>query len=145
MIKHSTIIDAPIETVWKDIVDTSYWSWNRWTRLETDSAPTEGLQGKLKACYDGNDQDWQSFDFEFAQVDPRRHVLAWQGKVLGGLLFKGYHTMQLEAIDAKQCKLIHTEVFGGLLPMLRLGLPYPKLDRNYRLMNESLKRHVEQQ
>jgi hypothetical protein len=34
-------------------------------------------------------------------------------------------------------------VFSGLLPILGIGLPYKKLDRNYLLMNEALKAHVE--
>jgi len=151
-IEHTTVIDAPVEAVWKALVDTNDWSWNQWTRLDTSgTAPVAGLQGTLKACYEGNDQDWQSFPFEFAEVDysEKQHVLAWKGKVLAGILFSGYHTMRLEPIttldsETQHTKLIHTEIFGGLLPMLKLGLPYPKLDRNYRLMNESLKKHVEE-
>lgn len=143
-IEHVTTIDAPIEAVWKALIDTKDWSWNHWTRLETNEAPTVGLQGTLKACYGGNNQDWQSFPFEFADVDPKHHVLAWKGQVLGGCLFSGYHTMRLEKVTANQTKLTHTEVFGGILPMLRLGLPYPKLDRNYRLMNESMKKYAEE-
>ena len=40
-------------------------------------------------------------------------------------------------------KLIHKEEFGGLLPVLGLGLPFKTLDRNYLLMNEALKHCVE--
>jgi hypothetical protein len=143
-IQHVTLIDAPVETVWKALIDVNDWRWNLWTRLEAGT-PAVGLKGTLKACYEGNDQDWQTFEFEFAEVDCEAHILAWKGEVgpFGGCLFKGYHTMKLEPVNAKQTKLVHTEVFGGLLPMLRLGLPYSKLDRNYRLMNESLKEHVE--
>jgi len=145
-IEHVTIIDAPIQTVWKALVDVNDWSWNKWTRLEA-GAPAVGLKGTLRACYEGNDQDWQTFPFEFAEVDPDHHVLAWKGSVLGGCLFKGHHTMRLEKFGssekAPKTKLIHTEVFGGILPKIHLGLPYTKLERNYRLMNESLKEFVE--
>ena len=143
-IEHITIIDAPIEAVWETLIDTNDWSWNHWTRLDTPESPKVGLHGTLQACYEGDDQDWQSFSFEFADVDPKHHVLSWKGQVLGGCLFSGYHTMRLEQAARGRTKLIHTEVFGGLLPMLRLGLPYPTLDRNYRLMNESLKKYVEE-
>jgi hypothetical protein len=40
-------------------------------------------------------------------------------------------------------KIEHKEVFSGLLPILGIGLPYKKLDRNYLLMNKALKAHVE--
>jgi len=153
-IEHTTVIDAPVEAVWKALIDTNDWkNWNQWTRLNTSgTAPQVGLQGTLKACYAGNDRDWQSFPFEFAEVvdgsnlnsKQQQYVLAWKGQVLGGCLFSGYHTMRLEA-QKHRTKLIHTEIFGGLLPMLKLGLPYPRLDNNYRLMNESLKKHVEKQ
>jgi hypothetical protein len=143
-IEHVTTINAPIDTVWKALYNVNDWSWNKWTRLEAGT-PTVGLRGTLVACYEGNDRDWQTFAFEFAEVDSNSHILAWKGSVgpFDGILFRGYHTMKLEETSPNETKLVHKEVFGGLLPILRLGLPYSKLDRNYRLMNESLKEHVE--
>jgi len=157
-IEHVTIIHAPIETVWKALLDVNDWSWNKWTKLEAGT-PAVGLQGTLMAYYEGNDKDWQAFAFEFAEVDSKSHTLAWKGSVgpFDGCLFHGYHTMRLVVPSTRtttttttvstnapnETKLIHTEVFGGLLPILRLGLPYSKLDRNYRLMNEALKEFVE--
>jgi hypothetical protein len=148
VIEHVTTIDAPIDDVWRHLVDVNDWSWNRWTQLEAGT-PAIGLKGTLRACYDGNNKDWVTFPFEFAEVDPDHHVLAWKGSVgpFGGCLFRGYHTMRLEKTTTDngvhRTSLIHTEVFDGLLPFLRVGLPYAKLDRNYRLMNEGLKEHVE--
>lgn len=153
-IEHVTTINAPIESVWRAVFDVNDWSWNRWTKLEAGT-PATGLKGTLRACYEGNNKDWQTFAFEFAEVEPDHHILAWKGSVgpFGGCLFRGYHTMMLEAIDGEgdgdgdggsgKTRLIHTEVFGGILPSLKLGLPYSKLDRNYRLMNEALKEYVE--
>ncbi len=142
-IEHITIIDAPVETVWQALVDVNDWSWNKWTQLDVAEAPKDGLKGTLRACYGGNDNDWQTFDFEFAEVNPQTHTLTWKGQLLYGCLFSGYHTMKVVGLKAGQTKLVHTEIFGGLLPMFRLGLPYSTLDRNYRLMNEALKKHVE--
>jgi hypothetical protein len=142
-IEHVTIIDAPLTTVWKTLLDVNDWRWNKWTRLEA-GVPAVGLKGTLRACYEGDDKDWQTFTFEFAEVDSDSHILAWKGSLAGGCLFSGYHTMKLEEVsENKTTRLIHTEVFGGLLPALWLGLPYVKIDRNYRLMNEALKEHVE--
>merc|ERR1712226_436712 len=99
--------------------------------------------GKLKASYEGDDQ-WQTFDFTFGEVDHTAHSMNWFGKVGGGWLFSGDHTMSLEVIEeGKKTRLIHTEKFGGILPALGLGLPYKTLNRNYLLMNNSLKEFVE--
>eukprot|EP00537_Pseudo-nitzschia_pungens_P011859 CAMPEP_0172382080 /NCGR_PEP_ID=MMETSP1061-20121228/77_1 /TAXON_ID=37318 /ORGANISM="Pseudo-nitzschia pungens, Strain cf. pungens" /LENGTH=217 /DNA_ID=CAMNT_0013109889 /DNA_START=295 /DNA_END=949 /DNA_ORIENTATION=- len=181
-IHHVTEINAPIEAVWKALVNVNDWSWNKWTRLEA-GIPAVGLQGTLLACYEGD------FSIEFAEVDPNNHVLAWQGSVGpfdGRLLFKGYHSMRLEEIEeseantntntntnttgekhdnkpkrqsssktsghnsnsgkrTRRTRLVHTETFRGLLPFFSLGLPYETLNRNYLLMNESLKKFVEDQ
>ena len=64
-IEHITTIAAPIDVVWKSLVNVQDWTWNQWTRLDIGAqTPVNGLKGKLKACYEGNDKDWQTFDFE---------------------------------------------------------------------------------
>lgn len=142
-ISHETIIEAPIDAVWKELIAIDDWEWNRWTKLKATERPVEGNRGKLMASYEGDDK-WQEFDFAFGPVSESSHLLTWRGSVGGGWLFSGYHTMQLESInEEKQTKLIHEEKFGGLLPMLGSGLPYKTLKRNYLLMNESLKETVE--
>uniref|UniRef100_A0A6V2FQQ8 Activator of Hsp90 ATPase N-terminal domain-containing protein n=1 Tax=Ditylum brightwellii TaxID=49249 RepID=A0A6V2FQQ8_9STRA len=144
-IEHVTDINAPIDFVWKLLIDTDDWEWNKWTRLKADGV-SEGIEGKLMASYEG-DNRWKTFDFKFAEVNSKSHVLSWSGSVgPSGCLFQGYHTMRLEAIAREGediTRLFHTEKFGGLLPIFGLGLPYNTLDRNYLLMNESLKNHAE--
>jgi hypothetical protein len=51
--------------------------------------------------------------------------------------------MKLKKTSEKTTQLIHTEAFGGLLPMLGLGLPYKKLNENYLKINMAFKDHVE--
>ena len=144
-IYHKTEIDAPIEKTWNALLDIKHWDWNKWTKLEANKVST-GTKGKLKASYDGNDV-WKTFDFTFDEVNSKHYILSWFGDVgPSGCLFSGYHTMQLEkgGPDAdEKTILIHHERFNGLLPALGLGLPYKKLDRNYRFMNEEFKKFVE--
>ena len=141
-ISHETLIDAPVEKVWEAIVSIDDWEWNKWTKLVANSGAKTGEKGKLKASYEGDDK-WETFDFAFGEVNEDKHLLEWEGSVAGGILFKGRHHMRLEAAMPNQTRLEHKEKFGGLLPMLGLGLPYKTLDRNYLLMNEALKEHVE--
>jgi hypothetical protein len=154
-IRHETEIEAPIEFVWKALFDLDDWKhWNKWTLLSTrvpGTTPSEGVSGILKACYDGNDKNWQTFDLIFGEIlhgDDERNkhcrLLTWRGSVAGGCIFSGHHTMFLDRMSTTHTKLIHAEVFGGVLPILGFGLPYKKLDQNYLLMNESFKAYVEQ-
>mmetsp|Transcript_20503 Transcript_20503/g.24647 ORF Transcript_20503/g.24647 Transcript_20503/m.24647 type:complete len:155 (+) Transcript_20503:140-604(+) len=143
-IEHITEINAPIEKVWGTLRNIQDWKWNKWTRLQAEKAE-EGIQGKLVYSVEGNEK-WETADFTFGEVD--NYSITWFGSVgPSGCLFYGYHTMKLEPMNnsaSPQTKLIHTENFSGLLPRLWLGLPYDKLDRNYLLMNEALKKFAEE-
>jgi len=150
-----------LKSVWNAIVDIDDWKWNKWTRLEA-SKVVEGIRGKLHASYEGNDK-FETFDFTFAEVNHEDHILSWTGSLgPGGCLFRGYHSMKLELISTdasdesknkmqhsdlktnmQTIRITHTEEFSGMLPFLWIGLPYKILNRNYRLMNESLKDFVE--
>lgn len=142
-IEHVTDISAPIELAWDHLVDIDHWDWNHWTRLEAEEVKT-GVKGKLTAPVNGDDQKWETLDFEFESVRSDDHVMAWFGKVgPGGCLFRGTHTMKLKKTSEKTTQLIHTEAFGGLLPMLGLGLPYKKLNENYLKINMAFKDYVE--
>eukprot|EP00573_Skeletonema_grethae_P002240 CAMPEP_0201690302 /NCGR_PEP_ID=MMETSP0578-20130828/3768_1 /ASSEMBLY_ACC=CAM_ASM_000663 /TAXON_ID=267565 /ORGANISM="Skeletonema grethea, Strain CCMP 1804" /LENGTH=150 /DNA_ID=CAMNT_0048175247 /DNA_START=116 /DNA_END=568 /DNA_ORIENTATION=- len=141
---HETIINKPVEEVWKELIAIDDWEWNKWTKLKADSPAAEGVKGKLLASYNG-DEEWEKFDFRFGRVDESEHLLTWIGGVgPKDILFSGYHTMQLVKISEERTTLIHEEKFGGLLPALGLGLPYKTLDRNYLLMNKALKNCVEE-
>jgi len=128
--------------VWKELIAIDDWTWNRWTKLKAES-PQEGVRGKLLASYEG-DEHWNEFDFQFGTVSESKYLLTWKGSVgPRGCLFSGYHTMELEPLNADETKLVHKEKFGGILPKLGVGLPYKTLRSNYLLMNEALKNHME--
>jgi hypothetical protein len=76
-IEHVSVIDAPIDKVWSELVKIDEWEWNKWTKLEAESATT-GTAGKLKAAYDGDDR-WETFDFNFGEVNKDTHLLEWGG------------------------------------------------------------------
>jgi hypothetical protein len=165
-----TIIDAPIDMVWDALYDIDDWKWNAWTRLavvganqqeqqqqqqqqsqaSTKNKPQENFKGKLLACYKGDDQQWEVFDCVFGPVSVDDHLLTWMGSVgPRGCLLHSYHTMQLFAMDGddnnnnNKTRLVHKEVFGGLLPALGVGLPYKQLNRNFLKMSVALKNHIE--
>jgi hypothetical protein len=142
-IKHTTDIDAPIDLAWDHLIDINHWDWNLWTRLEATDVKA-GTKGKLKANYKGDNEGWDTYDFEFGPIDEEDHIMTWFGKIgPGGCLFSAYHTMQLQKVDDRTTRLVHKESFRGLLPALGLGLPFKQLNENYLKMNEAFKIYVE--
>ena len=45
-ISHETIINVPVEEVWKELIAIDDWEWNKWTKLKADNPPREGVRGK---------------------------------------------------------------------------------------------------
>ncbi|KAJ2987723.1 hypothetical protein HDV02_005980 [Globomyces sp. JEL0801] len=114
-IETSIEIEANIETVWQEIINIKDWNWNQWTRLEA-SEPIPGQHGKLHASFDGDNQ-WKQYDFTFGNIDHTTHYFSWYGKIMGGMLFSGDHSIQLVE-KGTGTLMIHNEVFGGLLPAM---------------------------
>lgn len=146
-IKHVTDIKGNINNVWDALSDLNSWEWNKWTRLQVDSI-RDGAKGTMRASFKGDDE-WVEYDFVLEEVNPNTHTLSWSGSVAGGCLFSGFHTMRLESVrledsEDEWVRLTHTEMFGGILPALWLGLDYNVLNENYLLMNKSLKRFIEE-
>ena len=107
------------------------WSWNkRWTRIDADKVES-GTKAEMRASYEGNGK-WQACDCEIDEVGSIRPIRC---------LFYGYHTMKLdiEGDGEPRSRLLHTEKFVGLLPTLKLGLPFHTLIRNYGLVEHGLK------
>eukprot|EP00558_Chaetoceros_sp_UNC1202_P011722 CAMPEP_0197247620 /NCGR_PEP_ID=MMETSP1429-20130617/30074_1 /TAXON_ID=49237 /ORGANISM="Chaetoceros sp., Strain UNC1202" /LENGTH=149 /DNA_ID=CAMNT_0042708567 /DNA_START=32 /DNA_END=481 /DNA_ORIENTATION=- len=141
-IRTSIEIDAPVKEVWSVVSDIqSFDKWSKWTKF--DNVPDEpvGETTTLLASFDGNDE-WKAYDCVFNAIDGNTYLLNWSGSVPCGL-FHGNHTIQLKPIDENRTHVTHNEDFSGLLPALNLGMPYAKVERNYGLMNEALKKYIE--
>eukprot|EP00732_Lithocolla_globosa_P006468 Lithocolla_globosa_v1_NODE_7539_length_933_cov_5.620729.p1 type:complete len:263 gc:universal NODE_7539_length_933_cov_5.620729:810-22(-) len=138
-IKHEIDVDAPIEKVWETLTNLNEWDkWSKWTKFEMKSI-SPGVNGKMFMSFDGNDK-WKSFDFTLREVDKENHLLRWGGGL--GPIFQGNHWFKLTS-NGDKTHVFHSEQFSGLAPALGKGMPYAKMDRNYRLINEKLKEYVE--
>jgi hypothetical protein len=145
-IEYITDIEAPIEDVWKVLIDVNDWSWNKWAAIEA-GAPTAGLKGHIRICVEGDGKKWETFPFEFVEVNRTEHVLSWTGPSygpIGACCFKGYHVMKLEKVSATTTRFVHSENLTGIVPLLFWGTSmFVNLDTAFRLQNEALKAHVE--
>ena len=98
--------------------------------------------GVLYACFEG-DNVWKQYDITFTSVDADKHILRWGSQIGAGYVFSGDHHIGLTRISDTETRLENYDVFGGALPVMGMGLPYGKLDRNYKRMNEALKLKLE--
>jgi len=148
-IRWETEIAAPIDRVWEALLDFDSWSeWSEWTVFEGVEQPAQsGSTGTLVVHFDGKGSAEQRYPFSFKEIDGEQHLLNWHGSVLGGYLFYGNHWMRLKegpSTDGQPMTILeHGEDMMGLLPALGLAMPYAKVRRNYKLMNEELKSFIE--
>jgi hypothetical protein len=76
------------------------------------------------------------------KVEPGRE-LRWHGKLLFNGLFGGEHFMQLVELAPNRTRFVHGEDFTGILVKL-LGKTLTQTARGFVLMNQALKRRVEE-
>ncbi len=129
-------IDAPVEKVWDVLVDNkNYPSWNPY------HVKVEGtLELGAKLNVEIHKPNGQKVEIEPHVMELERNKkLIWGGGISG--VFKGVHVFELISLNKNKTTLIHRERFSGIV------IPFASLDaieEGYQLMNEALKRKVEQ-
>jgi len=108
-------IAAPVERVWQVLTDfVSYPQWSRFIlAIEGEPRPGARLSARLD---DGGGA---------MQISPQvlmckeHDELRWRGVLGASFLFSGEHYFRLQALPGGRTRLIHGEVFGGVLvPLL---------------------------
>ena len=134
-------IDAPANTVWEALTDFDRYSqWNPFIR----SIRGEAKQGEqLEVFIQPPGGSGMTFRPVILDLQPGRE-LRWIGRLLLPGIFDGEHQFQLEALGENRTRLIHREVFSGLLvPLLWRDLD-TKTRQGFEEMNHALKRLVEE-
>jgi uncharacterized protein YndB with AHSA1/START domain len=127
------IIAAPIETVWRLVVDIDRWpAWNS----AVESAHLDG------ALASGAVFDWKSGGLAIRstvrEIDPMRR-LVWTGKTIGT---RAVHAWLFEATDSGVL-VTTSETFDGWLPSLMPRTMQKTLDATLPALLESLRRAAE--
>ncbi len=132
-------IEAPVATVWGVLTDwPAYADWNPWmqrivgtlemgARLDVSVRVGEreiGFQPKVVRLEDG-------------------HSFRWLGHMFVRGLFDGEHAFELESLEPRRTRLVHSERFGGLLTGLVLALIGKQTEEGFRAMNQALKERCE--
>lgn len=133
-------IAAPPAVVWEVLTHTSaYAEWNPFiAQIEGDL--TEGSRLNILLTPSGGSE--MRIRPRLLQVDAP-HELRWRGKLYFSFLFQGEHFFRLEETEDGRTRLEHGEDFSGVLLRFAGGI-LTKTARSFVLMNQALKRRVEE-
>jgi hypothetical protein len=135
-----TEIQAPAGTVWKALTDLpAYGEWNPFIRA-AGGKPAAGAS--LFLCVETALGVPLAFKATVVVCEENRE-LRWRGSLLAPWLGAGEHSFQLEAMGAGATRLVHREVFSGLLPRLLSPLLLREVTRGFAAMDGALKARVE--
>lgn len=141
-IETSVLINASAERVWNLLMDApAYPEWNPFIQqLEGTLAKGETIKAKIQP------PGKQAMIFKpIVLVCDTNKEFRWIGKLMIKGLFDGEHFFKLEAINAKQTKLIHGEQFSGLLTGILLAMIAKATKEGFHQMNEALKARAEKE
>ena len=130
-------IAAPQDAVWSVLADVHAWpAWNPFVG-GFNGELREGARVKVLILPWSAEGTW--LGARVARFRPPE-ALAWRGGVAG--LFTGEHGFRVEATGEGSCRVVHEEVFSGILTPLFRGR-IRSLEPMYERFNEALKARVE--
>jgi hypothetical protein len=134
-------IDASRTLVWSVLMDfDAYFEWNPFLlRIQGVSVPGERLRVSVRPP--GSDRIMNFKPRVLKVVDERE--FRWLGRLIAPGLFDGEHYFKLEPIGTTRVRLVHGEVFSGLLVGLAKGSLLKSTTRGFDEMNSALRRRVE--
>ena len=117
-----------------------YPDWNPFIK-EIAGEAIEGTQ--LDVVINPPDGDPMSFTPELLVVKEDEE-LRWIGQLLLPGLFDGEHYFKIQRISEEEVLFLHGEEFTGILALLFWGSVEPGTKKGFQLMNEALKKRVEE-
>lgn len=140
-ISTSIIIEATPEAVWEVLTNMGdYGDWNPFIQ-ELSGHLAEGAQLQVVIAPPG--QSPMKFSPNVIRYEEGREF-RWLGKLWFSGLFDGEHYFRLEPIDENNTRLVHGELFRGLLVRPILAMMGDNTTAGFEAMNKALKERVEQ-
>lgn len=138
-IETEILINAGAETVWKVLTDfDNHPTWNPFIlSISGEKAVGKNLTVSMRPP-GGKGMTFKPVILKF---EPNREF-RWKGKLLVKGLFDGEHFFILEPVGESQTRLVHGEIFSGIL----VGMVKGTLDKTWDgfiLMNNALKMECE--
>jgi hypothetical protein len=138
-IQTEIIIDTDASKVWSVLMDfEQHPNWNPFIRkISGEQRVGATLSVSIKPP-DGNEM---TFKPQVLVLEQNRE-LRWKGKLFIKGIFDGEHFFKIESLGDHSTRLIHGEIFSGVLVSL-LGNMLEKTKDGFQLMNESMKQECE--
>ena len=134
-IKTEIIINAPIEHVWKTLLDfQAYPQWNPFIK-KIDGSPTSGTN--LVVTIQPPGQKPMKFRPQILTISD--YHFSWIGSLGIKTLFAGEHNFKLEDEASNQTRLRHFERFSGILHKPILAMIGKSTQNGFNSMNLALK------
>ncbi len=134
------IIQASISNVWEILSDfAKYKDWNPFI-LSAKGNLTVGEKLTVKIKPPGLDA--QTFKPIVLKVRPQQEI-RWAGVALLSWLFRGEHYLELKMLDPQTTKLIHGEIFSGVLVGCLVNRLKGAVHAGFLEMNKALAKRVE--
>ncbi len=133
-------IAAPAGRVWQVLIDfAAYPRWNPFIR-EAEGVLAVGARLRVRIQPPGGRT--MTFRPRVLAVVPGRE-LRWLGRVGMPGLFDGEHVFTIESVGAGRVRLVHREIFTGLLVPVLVGWLEAGTRRGFEAMNAALRARAE--
>lgn len=134
-------IDASSEVVWQILTDfDQFIDWNPFIR-SIRGEPKKGA--RLQAQIQPSGGNAMTFRPIVLIAEPERE-LRWLGRFLFPGVFDGEHCFRIEVLNDRRVRVIHSEVFSGVLvPLLWRTFLDQRTRQGFEAMNRALKNRAE--
>jgi hypothetical protein len=133
-------IDASINNTWEAITD--FPRYKNWNSLIPAAAGELKEGNKIDVIIHPPLRNPQQYKVKLLTVAPPK-TLTWLGQFYCPFLFDGEHHFELSSISEKVTKVIHREIFRGLLVAYVGDNYFQQLSNKFEKMNSELKTYVE--
>ena len=140
-IKTEIVISAPVPKVWN--VLTNFNGWQEWNPVVNKTSGTSTLGSELSIVMKGEDGNDGAKYAPVVTISEEPKSFCWRAKMMAEFLFTNEKVFELEK-TASGTRLIHKELFKGLLVPIFWGKINGGVPDILNSMNSALKTQVEQ-
>lgn len=138
----TTEIEASRAEVWRVLADFDrYPEWNPYI-AEVSGGLEPGRRLRVTVPPVALSSRPRTFEPTVLDVEPDAGF-RWVAVMRSPRIFRGEHYFRLESLGADRTRLVHGELFSGLIRPLHRISRYRSTKRGFELMNAALKRRVE--
>ena len=135
-------ISAPPEKVWSILADID--NWQEWSPIIRNSRGTAAVGSELTITMTGKNEGEEGPTYSPVITDLEAPgYLRWRAHMLTGFIFTNYKVLKLEQ-SGSGTRLIHKELFKGLLAPIMCGQMEKGVPPMLNSMNQALKELAEQ-